>query len=94
MYFHGEKNIKIKPNSTYLIFFFTRPYLEHYDEYKNGQEHHDERVDEPRSPVDAVSETHNLHHLLETSFLLVDDGLTQHGGRENPRQDHEQGQHA
>lgn len=69
-------------------------HLDNNGEDDDGDEHHDEGVDEPGDPVDAITQPHYLHHLLQTMLLLIDDTLTNHGDRENPGQHQKQGQGA
>ena len=44
--------------------------------------------------MDAVSQPHDLHDLLETTLLLIHDALDQHGHGVDPREHHEQWQTA
>lgn len=56
--------------------------------------HHDEAVNKPRGPDDAIADSHDLQGLLQTKFLLQDDALDCHGHRINPGQYHEDGETA
>jgi len=40
--------------------------------------------------VDTIAEAHDLHGLLQSLFLLVDDRLDDHGAGIHPRQGHEE----
>lgn len=56
---------------------------------ERDSDHHQGRLtedgDEPRHPMHAVTQTHDLHHFLQAHFLLVDDTLREHGEGIDPR---------
>lgn len=63
--------LKLKPRLTRACH-----HLDDDGEDDDGDEHHDEGVDEPGDPVDSITQPHYLHHLLQTILLLVDNTLT------------------
>ena len=65
---------------------------EYDDEQDDGDEHHDEGGDGPGQPVHAVAQPHHLHHLLQTTLLLVHNAFNNHGRCVDPGQHHEHGQ--
>ena len=69
-------------------------HLQNDSEQKDRNDHERKAVNEPCTPVDPISQAHDLHRLLQPLLLLKDDGLDDHGTGVHPGQDHEHGEGA
>ena len=69
-------------------------HLQNDCEQKDRDYHEGKTVNEPCTPVDPISQAHDLHGLLQSLLLLKHDGLDDHGTGVHPGQDHEHGEGA
>lgn len=75
-------------------FWKSLPYYDNGGEESSASAHHEEAVNKPGGPDDAVGDPHGLQGLLQAEFLLQDNTLDYHGHRVDPGQYHEDGETA